>query len=333
MKLNIVFEFRDTPFGGANQFLKAIRNYFRSINSYVENPENADVVLFNSHHRIVELIKLKIKYPKLVLIHRIDGPVFLIRNDNIILDKLIFKLNHKLADASIFQTMWSKRQNINLGFKQSKFEEIIINAPDPKIFNKLNKLDFSLNRKTKIIATSWASNKIKGFETYKYLDETLDFTKFEMTFCGNTDYKFNNIKHIRPLPSNQLAKELKKHDIFITASKNDPCSNALIEAMHCGLPAIGYNSGGHPEIIGEGGLIFNDVKEIVARINYIVQDYNNFKSKIVLPQMSEVGSEYYKFIKKVYKTKLMNKNIKKLNILEFVSLYKSVLFHKIAKHF
>ena len=49
-------------------------------------------------------------------------------------------------------------------------------------------------------------------------------------------------------------------------SQDDPCSNSLIEALHCGLPAIVLNSGGHPEIIGNAGVKFKNRKEIIEAI-------------------------------------------------------------------
>ncbi|MCD6556492.1 MAG: glycosyltransferase family 4 protein [Bacteroidales bacterium] len=329
MKINIYFSFTDKPFGGGNQFLKALRNYFKKIIVYEERPENADIILFNSHHNVSELIKLKRKYPQKIFIHRIDGPVFLIRNDNRVLDKLIYSFNDKIADASIFQSEWSKKKNYELGIKKKQFETIILNAPDSEIFNKKGKLKFKSDGKTKIIATSWASNINKGFETYAFLDKNLDFSKYEMTFCGNSPIKFQNIKQIKPLPSKELAKILKEHDIFITASKNDPCSNALIEAMHCGLPAIGLNDGGHPQIIGKGGLTFNDNNEIIEKIKIITDNYVDFRNNIKLPNMNETGQKYFEFMRKVYEK---NKTGKKLNVLDSMLLQKSILTNKIVKH-
>jgi len=330
MKINIFLNIKQGPYGGGNQFLKALRDYFIEKNVYADNVEDADIVLFNSHHEIKKLIKIKQKYPEKIFIHRIDGPVFLIRKDNIYLDKLIYKINDKIADASIFQSDWSKKKNFELGIKPQKFETTILNAPNPEIFNNKNKIKFSKNRKTKIIATSWASSMSKGFETYKYLDENLDFSKYEMTFCGNSPFKFKNIKHIKPLPSKELAEQLKHHDIYITASKNDPCSNSLIEALHCGLPAVGLNDGGHPEIIGKGGLIFNEKEEIFECFNKIIENYDTFRENINLPTMEQVGKKYYNFSETVFENKTQKK---KINLLTFIKIYKSIYLQKIIKHF
>ncbi len=326
MKINIFLNIKSGPYGGGNQFLKALREYFIEKNIYAENVEDADVVLFNSHHEIKKLIKLKRKYPGKTFVHRIDGPVFLIRKDNVFLDKLIYKLNDKIADASIFQSDWSKKKNYELGLKSKKFETIILNAPNSEIFNNKNKIRFSKNRKTKIIATSWASNMSKGFETYKWLDENLDFSKYEMTFCGNSPVEFKNIKHIKPLPSNELAEQLKQHDIYITASKNDPCSNSLIEALHCGLPAVGLNDGGHPEIIGKSGLIFNKKEEIPDLIKKITSNHSLYTQNIDLPDMNKTGNRYYEFIKQIFEN---NKACKKISLQNNLQIQFQILKYKL----
>ena len=39
MKLHFLFDFKEGPWGGGNQFLKALRNYFREKGIYSENAE------------------------------------------------------------------------------------------------------------------------------------------------------------------------------------------------------------------------------------------------------------------------------------------------------
>lgn len=302
-KINILFEFKSGPWGGGNQFLLALKNYLIKNKRYEKIPEKAKIVLLNSiqgkkDSKKIPLLKTK-KYNK-IMIMRIDGPVFLIRDKDLKIDKKIYLFTDLFVDGTIFQSEWSRQENYRLGMKPNRFETVIINAPDLLIFNKKGKSPFSNNRKIKLIATSWSCNWNKGFETYKWLDENLDFSKYEMTFIGNTPINFKNIKHIPPLNSIDLAKELKKNDIYITASKKDPCSNSLIEAMHCGLPAIGLRDGGHPEIIKQGGELFNFPEEIPAKITKILKNYKKYQKRINLPSMKEVGEKYYKFMQEIY---------------------------------
>ena len=94
------------------------------------------------------------------------------------------------------------------------------------------------------------------------------------------------------MPSEQLADILRQHDIYITASQNDPCSNALIEALACGLPALYLNDGGHPELVGQGGLPFNSREEILTQLDILVENYELFQSLIVVPSIESVAKTY-----------------------------------------
>ena len=55
----IVYNFKDGAWGGGNQLLKALRKCFIKKRCYVESPEDADVILFNSHHELKSVLKLK----------------------------------------------------------------------------------------------------------------------------------------------------------------------------------------------------------------------------------------------------------------------------------
>ena len=72
---------------------------------------------------------------------------------------------------------------------------------------------------------------------------------FEFTFIGNKpkDIKFNNINILKPLEGKNLANELKKHDVYITASENEPSGNHHMEGALCGLPILFKDSGSTSE--------------------------------------------------------------------------------------
>ncbi len=324
------------PFGGGSQFLKALRNYFKYIGVYEENPNNADIIIFNSYpfnesFRFKQAFKLK-KRNK-ILIHRIDGPIYKVRGKDLIIDKIIYNFNNLLADGTIFQSEWSKFANLEQKMKKSTFEAIIINAPDKNIFNKKEKAEFNKNRKIKLVASSWSSNWNKGFETYKFLDQSLDFDKYEMTFIGNSPIRFKHIKMIKPLKSNELAKELKKNDIFITASRNDPCSNSLIEALHCGLPAIVLNDGGHPEIIGNSGLAFDNHYEILEKIEQISNNYEFYQKSINLPDIEYVAKKYLEFLTEIFDNfKKKDYKLKKIRRFKFLNLKLKIFRWNITKN-
>lgn len=337
IKISILQKLKEGPWGGGNQFLKAVRDEFIKRGVYEENPEKADVILFNSFPSGEEHLfnyARKLKLWGKILIHRIDGPVFFVRQKDLEIDKLIYRFNDFFADGTVFQSNWSKQGNIKLGIKRNKFEKVITNAPNPDIFNRGNKIGFSKERKIKIICTSWSANIRKGFKIYEYLDENLDFSKYEMVFCGNSPMRFKNIAILDPLPTDELARELKKSDIFITASQSDACPNSLIEALHCGLPAVAINDGGHPEIVKHGGVLFKGNEDVIQAIDKLADNYDYYQSRINVPCMSEVSEIYYKFAKSIYdEVKSHNYKIKTLNFFRAGIFYLYFLWFKLFKKF
>lgn len=302
MKTHIIFEFKDGPYGGGNQFLKALRNQFLGAGAYAENPAEADIFLFNSFQDIRRVLDFKRRYSAKPFVHRVDGPISLYRgsHDNAV-DRIIFGLNHGIADATIFQSQFSYEENVRMGMNIDTPHEIIPNAADAGIFHPVSErtFDFS-NRKTKLISTSWSANMMKGFEAYSYLDSMLDFSKYEYVFVGRSPIRFKNITMIPPQTSEKVAEYMRGSDIYITASRKDPCSNSLIEALSCGIPAVALNDGGHPELVREGGELFNAKEEIIEKIERIKNDYARYVRQIPSYDIGEIAGKYLSLIKETH---------------------------------
>jgi glycosyltransferase involved in cell wall biosynthesis len=92
---------------------------------------------------------------------------------------------------------------------------------------------------------------------------------------------------------------LKNHDAFITASENDPCSNSLVESLTCGLPVIALNSGGHPELVKEGGVLFNNETDLIEKITMLFDDLENYKKNISIDSIDQVVEKYIMFFEKL----------------------------------
>ena len=322
MKINIVFNLQNRAWGGGNQFIKYLKKKLIEKIIYEKSILKCDVVIFNSHHWFNSLLKILLSYNKIIL-HRIDGPIALIRsnsNNSYYVDMLIYKFNIYFANGTIFQSKWSKEKNIKNGLINNIMCEIILNTCDKKIFNKKNK--YFSNKKISIVASSWSSNINKGFLTYKFLDENLDFNKYELTFIGNSYYQFNNIKMIGTLSSNDLSVELKKYDIYLTASINDPCSNSLIEAIEIGLLPIAFRSGGHPEILKERGLLFDSNENLLNILNnFDNEQYQKLLSKSFGDSNKDTTISYIEFAKKVHEGR------KKRNLMVFLTRFIIILLN------
>jgi glycosyltransferase involved in cell wall biosynthesis/2-polyprenyl-3-methyl-5-hydroxy-6-metoxy-1,4-benzoquinol methylase len=298
-RVGIWHSFMKPPYGGGNQFMLALTKELRRRG--VEVVENAfrddiDVYLLNAiHFDVDQFIRFQAQRAAPV-VHRIDGPIQLVRGFDQEKDALTYDLNKRYAHTTILQSAWTLRNIVKLGYQPVR-PLIIRNAVDPDIFHPSGRGLFDGHRRVRLISSSWSDNPNKGGPTYRWLDEHLPWDRFEYTFAGRSSEPFRHIARRDALPSEELAQLLRDHDIYITASKNDPCSNAVIEALACGLPVVYLHDGGHPELVGMGGLPFGRPEEIPDQLDKIVSDYAAYQSLIRTDRLSEVGDRYLQVLK------------------------------------
>ncbi|MDP2950924.1 MAG: glycosyltransferase [bacterium] len=303
MKIDILFDFEKSA-GGGKQFLKALQKDFLSLGASAESPKEADVFLFNSYHNLKEVVGLKKKYPNKTFIHRL-GPVFHFHRGKRwkLVDKTVLDLSQRIADGFIFQSTWSLNEAKKLGFKADEASyQVILNWPDKSIFYPLKEKVFKGGfQKIKLIATSWSSNRNKGFEVYKFLDANLNFNKYEMLFLGNLPLglTFKNIKRLPAVSSSEVAEHLRASDIFIFAGKDEACSNALIEALACGLPCLAFKSSSNPEVLGAGGELFESPPDLLNKLEKIVKNYHIYQNHLPVYLIQNTAKAYLQFIQRL----------------------------------
>jgi glycosyltransferase involved in cell wall biosynthesis len=298
-KISILREFVKPPFGGGNQFMLALKNELgKNSNIKVFNNivhESVDCYIVDSIWLDTRLLSMLDKMSDIKLIHRIDGPIHLYRGKDKNIDDDIFKLNSKYATSTVIQSEYTYNKLIDVGYHPVN-PFIIRNAVNSDIFNRAGKSVFENINKIKLISTSWSTNKMKGGDIYKWIDENLDWHKFEYIFVGRSSETFKNIQLIDAVNSEKLSEYLKNSDIYITASQNDPCSNALIEALSCGLPALYINSGGHPELVKDGGEAFENVNDLLKSLYKIVDHYYDYQKKIKADSINVITRKYLELI-------------------------------------
>ncbi|HBS28174.1 MAG TPA: hypothetical protein DEB06_01700 [Phycisphaerales bacterium] len=144
----------------------------------------------------------------------------------------------------------------------------------------------------RVVASSWSDNPMKGAEVYRWMDERLDPARFEFTFVGRCGAPLARARVVPPLASAELADLLRGQHVYVTASREDSCSNALIEALACGLPALYHDSGGNRELTGFGGLPFSRPEEIPHRLERLRAHHGAFRALIRVPTIDEVCDAY-----------------------------------------
>ena len=291
--LALFHELAPPPAGGGHQFLRALVGELAGRGMEVELNRisgGTPACLFNSFNFDFARLR-RFAREECRMVHRVDGPIGTYRGFDDGTDRRIAKINGELADATVFQSRFSLQRHAELGL-ELRDPVVIPNAVDPAIFHPPEAREPLDGRKVRVIASSWSVNPRKGAETLAWLDRHLDRERYEMTYLGHAPLPFEWIRAIGPLGSEEVAAELRRHDVYVAASRDDPCSNALLEALACGLPAAYLESGGHPELVGEGGLPFRSDEELQDVLDRLLAGLDVFRAAIATPSISSVADRY-----------------------------------------
>ena len=293
MKISIGSNIIEGPYGGGNEF---IRNLHQSLEKdghevvFTLDDDDIDIILLtnplsNSVNSTFDNYDIdfyqKFKNPNSISIQRINECDE--RKNTKFVNKELIKRN-KNIDLNIFVSNWLKNIFINQGMDR-KSSIVLMGGPTVNLFNRSGEQKKLTGDKIKIVTHHWSGNVMKGLNTYLLIDELLENKKindrYEFTYIGNLDegVEFKNSKIIKPLYGVDLVKELKKHDVYITASINEPSGNHHMEAAMLGLPILYLNSGGTPEYCDGFGLEFNS-QNILQKFDEIVVNYDYFTAAL-----------------------------------------------------
>jgi len=128
-----------------------------------------------------------------------------------------------------------------------------------------------------LVAVSWSSNLRKGFSTLAAVSR---ISIVELRFIGHWPSEIipENVILLGPKPSEQVAEILRQSNAMIHAAENEPCSNAIIEALACGLPVLYRDSGGNRELAREYGIALTD--ELEDNLSELMVHYYDLRDKL-----------------------------------------------------
>lgn len=287
--LAIFHDFQPAPSGGGNQFLLALSGELERRGLRIERnaiSASTRACLFNSFNfdfeRLTRFARSGVR-----MVHRVDGPLRVYRGFDDGTDDRIAAIN-ALADVTVFQSRYSLEKHGELGYGFAE-PRVIHNAVDPSIFHPGERLR---GDRVRVISVSWSTNANKGGAVYRDFAEGLDRSRYEYTFVGHSSVTLPHALTVPPVPSRALADLLRDHDVFLTASRNESCPNALLEALACGLPALALDSGSHPELVGDGGFLFDDAAELPALLDRLAGELDTRRAAISVPALADVADAY-----------------------------------------
>ena len=211
-----------------------------------------------------------------VLVHRVDGVPKLNRGHETRADQVQPAAN-RLTDHTIFQTMFCRTSFAEECGLAPKSWRIIKNAADPRVFFP-NPNVIKKDGPLRLAAVSWSSNPRKGFAT---IADVSRLPGVEVTFVGNWCPEVDpaNVRLSGVLMAEELAEVLRSSHAMLHAAWNEPCSNAIVEAMACGLPIVYRDSGGNRELAGDYGVpLTDDLSEVIEAL---LRDYSYLRQRVL----------------------------------------------------
>ena len=173
-------------------------------------------------------------------------------------------VHNKLADYIIFQSEYSKFLcDKYLGQPRCDWS-IIYNGVDIDKFSPMGD-GFEYVAGTSLFTVSRFRRSQQLIPMIKAVDHiSKEIENLEFVIAGPVEPKLMSLIHkdskyvryIGKLKNEDLPFYERSADVFMFSTLNPPCPNAIIEAIGCGLPVAGYNTGAMPELVGnEAGLL------------------------------------------------------------------------------
>lgn len=177
---------------------------------------------------------------------------------------------------------------VSQSYLKSANRKIIVNGIDLQIFqpspNRLSlKKQYKIDDKFVILAVSNVWNLTKGYDDILWLRDNLS-DEYVIVMVGVSPKQKKNLPKgiigvCRTEKVSQLAELYSMADVFLNPTYRDTLPTVNIEALSCGTPVVGYNTGGSADIVDDkvGMLVDQGHKEklidAINKIKSIGRDY------------------------------------------------------------
>jgi glycosyltransferase involved in cell wall biosynthesis len=248
-----------------------------------------------------------------------------------------------LSDLVIYQSQFSKK--VHEKYFPNKPNVVIVNGTSFKFKNKLEIKPRS-GKAIKLITTydehrpSKRIHDIVNFVKWAKFEKKVDLELVILGYTGKEPNCTGGLiqremlccDFIRAIPrfddyNENISDLIYSSDMYITFSYRDACPNAIIEAMSFGLPVIGIESGGLPDIVGFSGVLIpnDDFKNGFFSSHRFTCNFPEINFEVVLEGLFKIWLEL-----PMYKNKVHNRFIKDLDIKVVSDRYDNVINEYIA---
>lgn len=292
--MSINSKFFDGPYGGGMQFANFLQVYFEKNGVKVVNTlkdDDIDIILHvspfphlakASSYSYLRARAYKLTHPRCRIIHRVNECDE--RKGTTHINAWLLRAA-KTADVVVFISTWLKDLFLSHGLSPHKETVVILNGANTDTFYPAVHSEDRSRKPLSIVTHHWSGHVMKGHDVYKKLDDLLAHEKFSrlftFTYIGNLPANIQ-YKHTQLLPAasgKALANELRKGDIYLTASQCEPAGMHHVEGALCGLPLLYRNSGALPEYCNGFGVMFSG-ENFQEKLLEIRDVYNELKRRM-----------------------------------------------------
>ena len=297
------------PFGGANSFLRTLRDGMTASGWTVTNDPAAsfDVALVNALSQDIDLAFVeRLARRGAPIVHRkvgyrVSGSAEMrSRVDGVVHGDAIQVAFGPYLAHTVFQSEYSRDVFLASGFT-GEFT-VIHNGVDERLFHphragllgRRPRRPWDGSEPLRIVISTWSTDENKGFPEYAAIDRELTGrrdVRLELVGRVPVGTTFGTIRARGPKRARALARILRDSHVLLQLARFETCSNALIEGLNCGLPAIYLDSGSNRELAGEYGVPFEgDLDAAIAALAPLYADIaarlpsNPFRASIVVPR-------------------------------------------------
>jgi glycosyltransferase involved in cell wall biosynthesis len=322
LPLNVCFPHRPGS-GGPGSFQRRIEERFASsgwrVSYFAENREKPDVVLIvGGTRRILRLLSLKLRGVPILL--RLDGILWMHRKKWPGLKKFfanelrnaMIKFTHAfVADHVVYQSDFVRGWWEGAGWRKPESAGVIRNGVDLREFSPHGAAS-GQPRTAEVRRVICVEGNLDyspyAIDLLNALAERLAAHEIAIDLYGGFENSHSreklqdSIRYHGPVPREEIAG-VYRSGVYLSLDVNAACPNAVIEAMSCGLPVVGFDTGALPELVPQGcgrivsygsdpwQLLFPDVSSLGEAIIEVIANYETFSKNALEHARVEFGIE------------------------------------------
>ncbi len=178
---------------------------------------------------------------------------------------LLALIRARLADRVVYQSEFIRRWWQDWYGEAEAPGQVILNGVDLRVFSPHSESALRPDRcRLLVVEGSLAGGLDTGLKAAVQLAEHLTQSfPIQLTVAGQVDERARSrlartsqvpVEFLGVVPRDQIPGLLRASDLLFSAEINPPCPNAVIEALACGLPVVGFDTGSLKElVVGNAG--------------------------------------------------------------------------------